>query len=40
MKSNEKFHVETFQAHIEDWKAEGRPEGAEYFRLQDKWEVA
>ena len=40
MKANEKFHVETFQAHIEDWKAEGRPEGAEYFKLQDKWEVA
>ena len=40
MRQDAKFHVETFQAHIEDWKAEGRPEGAEYFRLQDKWEVA
>lgn len=40
MKQDAKFHVDTFQAHIEDWKAEGRPEGAEYFRLQDKWEVA
>lgn len=40
MRTEARFHVETFQAHIEDWKAEGRPEGAEYFRLQDKWEVA
>ena len=39
MKTESRFHVETFQAHIEDWKAEGRPEGAEYYRLQDEWEA-
>ena len=38
-KDNPNFHVETFQDHIEDWKAEGRPEGAAYFKLQDKWEA-
>ena len=39
MRTSAKFHVETFQAHIDDWKAEGRPEGADYFALQDKWEA-
>ncbi|MBQ1776565.1 MAG: hypothetical protein IIZ93_00260 [Acidaminococcaceae bacterium] len=39
MRTNAKFHVETFQAHIDDWKAEGRPEGADYLALQDKWEA-
>ena len=38
MRTDARFHVETFQAHIDDWKAEGRPEGAEYYRLQDAWE--
>ncbi len=38
MRTNTYFHVETFQAHIEDWKAEGRPEGALYIQLQNKWE--
>lgn len=37
-KDNPEFHVETFQAHIEDWKAQGRPEGADYFKLQNEWE--
>jgi hypothetical protein len=40
MRLNARFHVETFQAHIEDWKREGRPEGEDYFRLQSEWEVA
>ena len=39
MRTNAKFHVETFQAHIDDWKAEGRPDGAAYLVLQDKWEA-
>jgi len=39
MRTSAKFHVDTFQAHIDDWKAEGRPEGADYFALQDKWEA-
>ena len=39
MRTDVKFHVETFQAHIDDWKAEGRPEGADYLALQDKWEA-
>ncbi len=38
-KDDPDFHVETFQAHIDDWKAEGRPEGADYLALQDKWEA-
>lgn len=33
------FHVETFQKHIDDWKAEGRPDGTDYVILQDKWEA-
>ena len=33
------FHVETFQAHIDDWKAEGRPDGADYLALQTLWEA-
>ena len=37
-KDNPDFHVETFQAHIEDWKAQGRPEGTDYFKLQNEWE--
>ena len=40
MRTEARFHVETFQAHIEEWKAEGRPEGEDYFNLQKKWEVA
>lgn len=40
MRTEARFHVETFQAHIDDWKAEGRPEGEDYFKLQSKWEVA
>ena len=40
MRTEARFHVETFQAHIDEWKAEGRPEGEDYFKLQDKWEVA
>ena len=39
MRTEAQFHVETFQNHIEDWKAEGRPEGVEYYRLQDEWEA-
>ena len=38
-KDDPAFHVETFQAHIDDWKAEGRPDGADYIALQTKWEV-
>lgn len=38
-KDDPEFHVETFQAHIDDWKAEGRPDGAAYLELQNKWEV-
>ena len=38
-KDDPKFHVETFQAHIDDWKAEGRPDGAAYLELQNKWEA-
>lgn len=38
-KDDPRFHVETFQAHIDDWKAEGRPDGADYLALQNKWEV-
>ncbi|MBR5007843.1 MAG: hypothetical protein IKY09_02580 [Methanocorpusculum sp.] len=38
-KDNPDFHVDTFQAHIDDWKAQGRPEGADYFKLQTEWEV-
>lgn len=38
-KDDPRFHVETFQAHIEDWKAEGRPDGADYLALQNKWEA-
>lgn len=40
MRTEARFHVETFQAHIDDWKAEGRPEGEDYFKLQSEWEVA
>jgi len=38
-KDDPDFHVETFQAHIDDWKAEGRPDGADYLALQTKWEA-
>ena len=38
-KDDPEFHVETFQAHIDDWKAEGRPDGAAYIKLQSKWEA-
>lgn len=38
-KDNPNFHVETFQKHIADWKAEGRPDGADYLALQTKWEA-
>ena len=38
-KDDPDFHVETFQAHIDDWKAEGRPDGADYLALQNKWEA-
>ena len=38
MRTNALFHVETFQNHIADWKAAGRPEGAAYMQLQNKWE--
>ena len=38
-KDDPRFHVETFQAHIDDWKAEGRPDGAAYLELQNKWEA-
>ena len=38
-KDDPEFHVETFQAHIDDWKAEGRPDGAAYLELQNKWEA-
>lgn len=38
-KDDPEFHVETFQAHIDDWKAEGRPDGAVYLELQTKWEA-
>ena len=38
-KDDPNFHVETFQKHIDDWKAEGRPDGAAYRALQDKWEA-
>ena len=40
MKDNPRFSIDLFQDHIEDWKAEGRPEGADYFRLQNTWEVS
>lgn len=39
MRTNAEFHVETFQKHIDDWKAEGRPDGAAYLELQKKWEA-
>jgi hypothetical protein len=38
-KDDPDFHVETFQKHIDDWKAEGRPDGADYLALQNKWEA-
>ena len=38
-KDDPQFHVETFQNHIDDWKAEGRPDGADYLALQNKWEA-
>lgn len=38
-KDDPEFHVETFQSHIDDWKAEGRPDGAAYLELQNKWEA-
>lgn len=38
-KDNPNFHVETFQEHIDDWKAEGRPSGMAYMKLQEKWEA-
>jgi hypothetical protein len=38
-KDDPRFHVETFQAHIDDWKAEGRPDGADYLALQTLWET-
>lgn len=38
-KDNPNFHVETFQKHIADWKAEGRPDGPAYMALQEKWEA-
>ena len=38
-KDDPRFHVETFQAHIDDWKAEGRPDGADYLALQTLWEA-
>ena len=38
-KDNPQFHVETFQAHIQDWKDAGRPQGKEYIKLQTQWEM-
>lgn len=39
MKDNPRFSIDLFQSHIEDWKKDGRPEGADYFRLQNEWEA-
>ncbi len=39
MRTDARFHVETFERHIKDWKEAGRPEGEEYIQLQKKWEV-
>lgn len=39
MRLEARFHVETFQDHIDDWKKAGRPEGDAYYKLQDEWEV-
>lgn len=39
MKDNTRFSIDLFQRHIEDWKTEGRPEGADYFKLQNEWEA-
>ena len=38
-KDNPDFHVDTFQAHINDWKEAGRPQGKEYLKLQTAWEM-
>lgn len=38
-KDDPEFHVETFQKHMDDWKAAGRPDGAAYYRLQSEWEA-
>ena len=40
MRTEARFHVETFEKHIDDWKKAGRPEGEAYYKLQDEWEVA
>lgn len=39
MRTNARFHVETFEKHIDDWKKAGRPEGEAYLQLQEQWEV-
>ena len=39
MRTNALFHVETFEAHVKDWYAAGRPEGAVYIQLQNEWEA-
>lgn len=40
MRSEPRFHVETFQLHITEWKTRGRPEGEDYFKLQNEWEAS
>ena len=40
MRTEARFHVETFEKHIDDWKKAGRPEGEAYYKLQKEWEVA
>ena len=39
MRTEARFHVETFEKHVTDWKNNGRPEGADYYKLQDEWEA-
>lgn len=39
-KNDPRFKWRVFRDHYEDWEKEGRPDGEDYYKLQDKWEGA
>lgn len=38
-KNDPRFKWRLFRDHKDEWEAEGRPDGEDYYRLQDKWEA-
>lgn len=38
-KNDPRFKWRLFRDHKDEWEAEGRPDGEDYYRLQDRWEA-